>query len=80
MTSLFVWLRHVLGVPATIAIATDTQVLVRIGPNPWGGTSLYPVNDYARQLMGGDEATGNFATEADARQRIAWNCWQEAAQ
>lgn len=54
-------------------------VLVRIAPNPWGGLSLYPANDAARELMGGEEPTGNFGTEADARKRIAWNCWEEAA-
>ncbi len=54
-------------------------VLVRIAPNPWGGVSLYPANDAARDLMGGDQPTGNFASEADARRRVAWNCWEEAA-
>lgn len=55
-------------------------VLVRIGRNAWGGFSLFPANAAARDLMGGDEPTGNFATEADARKRIAWNCWDEAGE
>jgi hypothetical protein len=50
-------------------------ILVRIGPNPWGGVSLYPANPAARELLGGDEPTGNFGTEADARKRAAWNAW-----
>lgn len=52
------------------------EILVRIAPNPWGGISLYPVNPAAWELMGGDEPTGNFATEADARKRAAWNAWE----
>lgn len=54
-------------------------VQVRIAPNPWGGLSLYPVNDLARTLMGGDEPTGNFPTEADARKRATWNAWDVVA-
>ncbi len=55
------------------------EIEVRIAPNAFGGLSLFPANDAARDLFGGDEPTGNFATHADARKRVAWNCWKEAA-
>lgn len=62
----------------TRAQAVAAEVKVRIRANPWGGLSLYPANGEALRILGGHEPTGNFATHADARRRIAWNCWTEA--
>jgi len=53
------------------------EVKVRIGKNERGGCSLYPANAAALALFGSHEPTGNFATPADARRRISWNCWTE---
>lgn len=67
-------------VPAarTRAQALAGEVKVRIAPNEFGGLSLFPANAEALRILGGHEPTGNFATHADARRRIAWNCWTEA--
>jgi hypothetical protein len=52
------------------------EVEVRIAPNAFGGFSIFAVNATARQILGGDEPTGNFGTYADARRRaVGCNCW-----
>ncbi len=61
----------------TTARALAGEIKVRIGDNERGGISLYPANAEALNLFGSHEPTGNFATPADARKRIAWNCWSE---
>jgi hypothetical protein len=60
-------------VPALSAVA---DVEVYIAENNFGGWSIFAANDRARELLGGDEPTGNFGTHADAFRRAHdHNCW-----
>lgn len=61
----------------TAARALAGEVKVWIAPNERGGFSLFPANGAALELFGSHEPTGNFASAADARRRLDWNCWTE---
>ena len=62
--------------PARVAAqAAATEVKVRIAPNDFGSLSLYPANAEALRVLGGSAPTGKFPTHADARRRLAQNCW-----
>lgn len=58
------------------ALSEVSAVAVCIARNDLGGWSIYAANDRARDLLGGDEPTGNFGTYADAVRRAHdHNCW-----
>lgn len=60
-----------------VALRAPREVEVYVARNKFGGWSIFAANDRARELLGGDEPTGNFGTYAAAQQRAAdHNCWR----
>lgn len=57
------------------ALSAAVEVEVSVNRNAAGGWSIYAANDCARELLGGDEPTGNFGTYAQAYQRAHDHNW-----
>jgi hypothetical protein len=58
------------------ALRQANAIEVTIERNDFGGWSIYPANQAALCLFGGNAPTGNFGCPADARRRAERdNCW-----